>query len=116
MTGKTLGQIAYEAWGAVVWDGDAGEYDHVVAPGWEAAAEAVRAETINQAAINEQEFYSPMSPIRDEERAVIEAARKCRRALRLLNDSNARLYGAGLENEWVRLEVALGALEEMERD
>jgi beta-galactosidase GanA len=38
---KTLGQVAFEAWGAVVWDGDAGEYDHVVAPGWEAAAEAV---------------------------------------------------------------------------
>lgn len=58
---KTLGQVAFEA--------------YYKGGGWEAAAEAVRATVVSEAAVNEQIFYSPMSPIRDEERAVIEAAK-----------------------------------------
>lgn len=71
-TPKSLGRVAYEATDAAPdWD-DIGPHNQAT---WQAAAEAVAAEVTSQAAINEQMFYSPMSPIRDEERAVIEAAK-----------------------------------------
>lgn len=98
---KTLGQVAFEAWGAVVWDGDAGEYDHVVAPGWEAAAEAVA-----------KRLWTNERPIRNEERAAIEAARKASKTITLLR---GYLLSDEESSAVEALINAIEALEEVER-
>jgi len=77
-----LRQIAYDAHWSFYdgvsehpkrWDTHADECDMVA---WQAAADAVRDEVVSQAAINEQMYYSSMSPIKDSERDIIEAARE----------------------------------------